>query len=481
MKSNLKISRKILLSVVLSLTLAGCSNDDDSDNADSVDRGAVLAVETPELLDGDTAATDETVQSWASDLLKLLVDCVSEGIVYDGMKLIINQVNPRGVNPVILTYESADKDGKRLELKGALLIPTTLFKQNFPLISIQHGTQLQRLLVPSKMAVNPGNYAIQDAFEVYLGIILARAGYIVALPDYPGMGDKTSSNSGFHPYVHGRSLAISVVDMLRASRNYLETNKDKMNVSWNGQVFLMGYSEGGYVTLAAAREIQQKHTDEFTVTAAAPLDGPHDLTGVMLPILQGKASNSYNFPAPYFLPYLIQGYETVYGAEVYGPKVAYADEYVEVIPPLMDGAHDSQLVSCKIAQIQKRPEGDCAAALPFISRDTFLNALSDANSAAFKNLRMNDLYLEDLGQCTKANGICVWTPQMPVGLVHHTQDDLVPFQNSQNAFDQFKTAGATRTELKPFQCQAPLGNVMHVNAALPALMAGYGWIDTFRK
>ena len=478
MKLNLKNSRKILLSMALSLTIAGCSNDD-SDN--TVDRGALLAAETPQIFSGDTVAADVAFQSWIGDLLKLLADCVSEGIVYDGMKLIIYQVNPRGVNPVIITYESADKDGKRLKLTGALLIPTTILKQNFPLISIQHGTQLQRLVVPSKIAANPSGYGIQDAFEVYLGYILARAGYIVALPDYPGMGDKTSDNPGFHPYVHGRSLAISVVDMLRASRSYLEKNKNNMNVSWNGQVFLMGYSEGGYVTLAAAREIQQKHTKEFTVTAVAPLDGPHDLTGVMLPIMQGKASNSYNFPAPYFLPYVIQGYESVYGTDIYGPKVAYADEYIDVIPSLMDGFHDSHTVGCKIAQIQKRAEGDCSAALPSILRDTFLNALSDINSAAFKGLRANDLYLEDLGQCTKPNGLCVWIPEMPVRFVHNTKDDLVPFQNSQNTFDRFKTAGTTKTELKQFQCQAPLGNIVHVNAALPALMAGYGWIDKFRK
>lgn len=483
MKLSLKNGGKVLLSIALALTIAGCNSDssDNSDDIDTVERGALLSSEVPQTFGADVDATEATIGFWIGDILKLLADCTGDGIVYNGMKLVINQVNPRGVNPVIITYESADVSGNRLELKGALLIPTTVFKQSFPMVSIQHGTQLQRLIAPSIMAGDPNAYKVQDAFEVWVGYILARAGYIVVMPDYPGMGIKSSMNSEFHPYVHGRSLAISVVDMLRASRTYLDQNKNNINVSWNGQLFLMGYSEGGYVTLATAREIQQKHAGEFTVTAAAPLDGPHDLTGTMLPVMQGKASNSYDFPAPYFLPYVIQGYETVYGAEVYGPKVAYAPEYVTEIPPLMDGAHGGDQVSCKIAQIQKRPDGDCSAALPSILSTTFLTALSDSNSAAFKDLRSNDLYLEDLGQCNKPDGLCIWIPQMPVGLIHHPDDDLVPFKNSKNTFDQFDKAGAKKVELRRFSCQAPLGNIMHVNAALPAIVAGYGWIDKFRK
>lgn len=474
-------SFKVLLPILLSMTLAACADDDDNP---SVNRGALLASESP-VLSGVDANVDSNavLESWANDLWQLLADCFSEGIVFNGMKLLIEQVNPRTVNPVVITYESADVYGNRLELTGALLIPQTVFKQHFPLISLQHGTQLLRLVAPSKMAANPRGYAITESFEVILGYLLARAGYIVAIPDYPGMGNQTPDNPGFHPYVHGRSLAIAVVDMLRASRAYLEKNQANLNVSWNGQLFLMGYSEGGYATLAAAREIQQNHASEFNLTATAPLSGPHDLSGVMLPVMLGQASNSYDFPAPYFLPYVVKGYETVYGPDLYGPKIAYATGYAETLPPLMDGFHDSKTVGCAIAEMQNLPTtGDCHAALPPILNPSFSADLSNTDSAAFKNLKNNNLYLEDLaGACTYANaqGDCVWIPQTPVGFFHHPADDLVPFQNSQNAFDQFKAAGAARVELNQFQCQAPLSQTMHVNAALPALMAGYGWIAKF--
>lgn len=468
----------VLTITLASIMIAGCS-DDDSNN--TLQRGALLGTDARPALQ---TVEEDTLQSWVDDFWKLLSNCSGEGVVFNAWELLFaRQANFRTVAAVPLKYVSADIHGNKLELTGALLIPQTLVKKQFPLISIQHGTQLLRLLVPSVMAPKIANdikaYSISDSFEVILGFLLARAGYIVALADYPGMGPQTDGNPGFHPYVHGRSLAISVVDMLRASRDYLKNNEGSLNVSWNGQLFLMGYSEGGYVTLATARELQQKHADEFTVTAVAPLDGPHDLTGVMLPVMEGTSL----FPAPYFLPYVIKGYQTVYGA-AYAPEAAFAATYDTTVPPLMDGSHSGHDISCAIAEIQGRSGTDCAAALRPILRSEFLAALNDTSSDAFKDLRSNDLYLEDLpGQCSykNAQNACVWIPKAPVQFFHHPDDDLVPVGNSRNAFDQFKKAGAQHVGLQEFKCTVPVDNVIHVNAALPALLAGFGWLDAFYK
>ena len=48
------------------------------------------------------------------------------------------------------------------------------------------------------------------------------------------------------------------------------------------ELFLLGYSEGGYATMALHRELQQFHSDEFTVTASAPMAGPWSTT-IILP------------------------------------------------------------------------------------------------------------------------------------------------------------------------------------------------------
>ena len=45
----------------------------------------------------------------------------------------------------------------------------------------------------------------------------------------------------------------------------------------NNQLFLAGYSAGGYATVATHRTMQQQYPGEFTVTAAAPAAGAYDM------------------------------------------------------------------------------------------------------------------------------------------------------------------------------------------------------------
>ena len=47
------------------------------------------------------------------------------------------------------------------------------------------------------------------------------------------------------------------------------------NVALNGQLFLMGYSHGGHVTMALHRELEQYHANEITITASAPMAGAY--------------------------------------------------------------------------------------------------------------------------------------------------------------------------------------------------------------
>ena len=56
--------------------------------------------------------------------------------------------------------------------------------------------------------------------------------------------------------------------------------------------FLTGYSQGGHVTMAAHRELETFHTNEFTVTACAPCAGPYDLGGATIESHTGQSQLS---------------------------------------------------------------------------------------------------------------------------------------------------------------------------------------------
>jgi hypothetical protein len=154
-------------------------------------------------------------------------------------------------------------------------------------------------------------------------------------------GDNTSPQ----PYVHGTSLAQQVIDMLRASRDLIggTVGNSSSPCLWNSQLFLMGYSEGGYVTMMTTRELQLYHYKEFTVTASAPLSGPHDLSGEMRTL---KLSSNTS-KAPYFLPFLLTGYNYVYGRQtsIFTPLSAMVSPFNTILPPKFDGNTPSDQIS----------------------------------------------------------------------------------------------------------------------------------------
>ena len=105
-----------------------------------------------------------------------------------------------------ITYETLDNDGQSTLASGEVAVPST---SNFlPLLSYQHGTQLERNSVNSINGF--------DIPSMWLG----TSGYITVLPDYLGFG----ISELFHPYMIYESSATPIIDMLRASKEFCSNN-----------------------------------------------------------------------------------------------------------------------------------------------------------------------------------------------------------------------------------------------------------------
>src|SRR5512133_236645 len=236
-----------------------------------------------------------------------------------------------------ITYQSIGADGLAHTMSGLLILPKAVFgaRPAVPIFMYQHGTEPYRAFSPSQYLLHQDRPA--DYPEVMVAAAIAASGYAVALTDYEGLGDST----GIQPYVNGTVLARQVIDMLRASRDRIATATSPC--TWNSQLFLMGYSEGGYVTMTTTRELQLRYSTEFTVTAAAPLSGPHDLPGTMRTLMLSNNSSK----APYFLPFLLTGYQYSYGSQssIFNPQSALGSPYNSTLPPLFTGTTPSDQIS----------------------------------------------------------------------------------------------------------------------------------------
>jgi len=439
---------KKLLIIIILLTgliiISGCSDSPVINNQVNNIRGQLI--------------NSSLVKSGTEDEHKAFVDNLGDDKIYgnylggglkgQAIKEAINQLHSESIKSselrwydmVVVHYTSQDANGNPVQLSGLLIIPKNLSGSSLsvPILAFQHATQLESDKAPSKDWTDP---------QVLFGITYClTGGYAVVMADYPGLGDSTV----FHPYVH-KSLSYSVIDIIRGARSYLGTGNSQ-NAKWNNQLFLMGYSEGGYITMATAKEIQDNHSNEFTLTAVAPMAGPYYLSGAMRELML----QNLPYGDPYFLPYFILGYRSVYGDQYFSPSFAMKPPYDSTLPPLFDGMHDSATVNAAMPDVPRN-----------ILNDNYISLLENTDSELCGFLKQNDLWN--------------WTPRMPMKLFHDPEDDRVPYENSQTAYNQFIKNGAPHVELQNLNHVPIPHESIHVAAALSGFIEGIIYINNYKN
>lgn len=322
-------------------------------------------------------------------------------------------------------YQTQDAFGNLVSASGVVGVPLGI-PAGAPLLSFQHGTITRSDHAPS---INPE----ETGADLALYLMAAR-GYAVAVPDYLGFGD----NTGLHPFMHAKTLAWSTIDLIRAVRSLAAD----IGFPLNGQLFLAGYSEGGYATMAAQREIETHHADELIITASAPMAGAYDLSGTMLQ----QALSGNPLPRPMYFPYLLLAYNQIYGFD--GDLENLLNENIATaVPGLFDGSNDGDMID---------------DALPATARELFSPVLL----AALENNGYHPLRA-----ALAHNDVYRWTPVSPMRLYHCQDDEHVPYTNALVAMDYFNTVGADVSLETLF-----FGG--HSDCAIPALLSGNAWFDS---
>lgn len=186
---------------------------------------------------------------------------------------------------------------------GAVAIPQA-YNCDLPLAIYQHGTTFNWDGVPSYLSL-----------EHYLGSMFSTSGYVSLMPDYLGLGDSLSLY--MHPYSHAQSTANAGRDMIRAFKEMA----DEIDIVWNEEIFITGYSQGGHGAMALFKALEEDHSEEFTVTACSALSGAYSISGVMQDVMFNKYGHSK------YLPYTIVGYQSVYPELFEKFNSPFKDEY----------------------------------------------------------------------------------------------------------------------------------------------------------
>ena len=345
----------------------------------------------------------------------------------------------------VIRYYSTDNHGKKIQLTGLMVTPVSFSGRVYaPVISLNHATQILKKLAPSKWKT--AKYSEYDSYpEAVLADIMASTmGWIIVMPDYQGMGDDVGES---HPFCVRERLAASTVDMLQGAIKSLSEFKNPY-VFWNKKTFLMGYSEGGFVTMAAARELEARNVK---LTGVACLSGPYDLTGTMLPLMLSDSA----FPEPYFLPMVVVGYNAIY-PKVFAYDIVLKAPYLTDLPQYTTGFYDEKVVNKKMPpdKILKK-----------IFTDAFIDSLRNPASQAMQIFAQNNSYTG-------------WTPKSKMLLWHCKNDDCVLFGNFIAAKKRFTELGLTNIEYQewPPMIPKPAEGTVHAEVAIKAFWEGAKWI-----
>lgn len=315
--------------------------------------------------------------------------------------------------------------GTTTSASGLLFVPQNV-TSGVPIVSLHHGTTFLKDDVPSVS----GEFSGVEMF--------ASAGYVAIMPDYLGYGE---SGDIFHPYYDKEYSASAVTDMIKATREYLEG----AGISVDGRLFLSGYSEGGYVTMAAANAIENGALPGFSVTGVAAGAGGYDLPHLLSAIIEAGA---YDHPA--YIAFLIMAYNQTYEWNL-PLNYFFRDEYADVLSTYMTGEHDDGVINSKLP-----------SSIEQLLNPEFFAGLQDPEGEP------------DFKAALAMNTVSNWKATAPIRLYHGTDDDVVPYSNSEKALESMTQAGSSEISLTSI----PGGT--HANSLIPMLILAVPWFEELR-
>jgi len=319
------------------------------------------------------------------------------------------QFSGRDIDPNLFEYDvdiykvvyKTTYQNSEINASGLILLPKTTMPVS--MISYQHGTIVRKSDAPS---VQPAS-----SEEVISYSALASMGFITAVPDYIGFGE---SEDIFHPYYVEEPTADAVLDLLEAATVLAE----KKQVDFNNRLFLAGYSQGGYTTLAAHKALESDPSPEFELVASFPGAGGYDVRS-----LQEYLFARETYPDPYYLAYVGMSYQSYYSESVV--TTFFKEPYAGEIPALFDGVRSPGEIDAQLTEVIK----------DLVNDDLLTNMDTDPKFAPLR-------------EKFEANSLVDWKPAAPVFMYHGDADLTVPLENSQITYDKLLGNGAATEDIQ---------------------------------
>ncbi|MEO7253490.1 MAG: lipase family protein [Casimicrobium sp.] len=331
-----------------------------------------------------------------------------------------------GITFHYMEYNTVGAVGEATNATGGIMVPSgtdPACSGPRPVLLYSHGTTVEK-------GFNMASPATSEAGLV--AAMYAAQGWIVVTSNYVGYD---ASRSPYHPYLVGEQQSNDMIDALRAARKAFAG----IGANDSGKLFLSGYSQGGYVSMATHKAMQTNYGSEFKVTASGNMSGPYSLTNTFKTVFAGGV----NAGATVFTPLILTAWQKAYGNLYTTPSDVYEAAYATGIETLLPGP----LTFNQLFTTGKLPTKLFANGA-LVTPDPSLNALF-ASGIGVPNL-IKDSYRQAIltnpnhpvWVAAAKNDLLSWTPARPVAMCYGAQDPTVFGSNTTDAVRYFGIRGA---------------------------------------
>jgi poly(3-hydroxybutyrate) depolymerase len=398
-----------LLPLTAALVLAGCGGG--SEDAPPA-RGTIMSALADAQLNPD--------QTWPIPAAQ-----IDAGTSASGVQALTGAATC-DVHIAYVLYMTRDPKGEAATASTAVFVPSgtnAACTGSRPVVLYAHGTTTEKAFNMADIANNQEGSLTAAMF--------AAQGYIVVAPNYLGYD---LSSLGYHPYLNAEAQAVDMVDGLRAANSYLKASGLGTP---SAKLFVTGYSEGGHVAMATQKVLERDYANEFTVTAAAPMSGPYNLSRFVTQVLSSPdyctslGSSDPNCAvsagATLFTPLLLTSWQKSYG-DLYGtPADVYQPAYAGFMETLLPSKSS---VSDLIAD----------GKLPADSTFRKLYGTGGMINDSFRTAALANSASGVLGAAA-TNTLLNWTPKAPMAMCYSAADPTVFAYNTTDAQTYFGSKG----------------------------------------
>ena len=371
--------------------------------------------------------SDELVYTYSANSIKSLIDLAA---FQDQRITSFKQYVESDIKVFRITYNTRIK-GKQIVASGLVCVPVN--NGDYPVLSFQNGTNTLNTQAPSIYPLNNAYMLVE---------IVASMGFVVVIPDYPGFGESVSIP---HPYLVSEPTVTSITDMFHATEEFDETRLPDISILNN--YYLIGYSQGGWATLALHKALELEYSNDFNLNGSVCGAGPYDIS-----LLFSSMVGVPVYPMPVYIGYIFNAY-SAYDQITNTVTDIFNEPFASRIGSLYNGTKSFEQINSELS--------------------TSITEL--LNPAFISGYQTSDKFASVRNAFT-TNSIVAWKTYKPLLLLHGGSDTQVNPITTETIYSEMLQAGTS-----PDICRKIIiPDADHGDGILPSMIEGIEFLYNLR-